>query len=106
MAEPGSRLHKCTVKIQWERVEAWFIGVWRGKKKERRVVREQFVHALSILNARKWLHVMDKTERKFYSPSALCFIFKQQKHVAFDSYFVLAPTGLEIKATPCVTDEQ
>ncbi len=47
-----------------------------------------------------------KTERKFYSPSASCFIFKQQKHVAFDSYFVLAPTGLEIKATPCVTDEQ
>ncbi|TNN65466.1 hypothetical protein EYF80_024285 [Liparis tanakae] len=23
VAEPGSRLHMCTVKIQWDRVDAW-----------------------------------------------------------------------------------
>lgn len=34
VAEPGSRLHTCTVKIQWERVEAWFIGVWRNEKRD------------------------------------------------------------------------
>lgn len=34
VAEPGSRLHKCTVKTQWERVDAWFIGVWRREKTE------------------------------------------------------------------------
>lgn len=33
VAEPGSRLQRCTVKMQWERVEAWFRGVWGGPKK-------------------------------------------------------------------------
>lgn len=32
-AEPGSHLPMCTVKIQWERVDAWFIGVYRRRKK-------------------------------------------------------------------------
>lgn len=34
VAEPGSRLQMCMVKIQCERVEAWFIGVWgwQGEK--------------------------------------------------------------------------
>lgn len=114
VAEPGSRLHKWTVKIQWERVDAWFIGVWR---EERRVVREHFCCNTfiflglceSILKPLKSGHMADKKKRttEFYSPSAVLSIFKQQKTCCFLWFlFFLSPAGLKIKATPCVTDEQ
>lgn len=82
VAEPGSRLHTCTVKIQWERVDAWFIGVWRWEKKE-----EETEHFVSPL---KSVHIVDtKKEKKgIFTLHLLYFPYwNNKKHVSFDSYF-------------------